>query len=70
MKLKFKLNIGNYQNVEIETNDNETVIECYEEVLTFLMHWSEITNNGEKARDLMNKWVWRAKEENIDPTPF
>lgn len=70
MKIKFTLNIGNYQNIGFETNDCETIIECYEEVLTFLSHWRSITDNGEKAYNRMNQIVSRAEEENYDPTPF
>ena len=70
MKITFKLNIGNYQSIDFTTNESETILECYEEICTFLFHWNSITDNGKKAYDRMSEILYNANIANIDPTPF
>ena len=48
MKLALKLNIGNYQTLDIETNEYDTEHECYIEILIFLRHWTEYTETAKK----------------------
>ena len=45
MKLEMTLNLGNYQNIKITTNEVKDIIECYRELVFLLrgcMEFQEI----------------------------
>lgn len=46
MKMTIKLNIGNYQSLDMETNEYKSMKDCYDEILKFLRHWSEYTDTA------------------------
>lgn len=51
MKLTLKLNIGNFQNIDIETNDYSEKDDCYKELYEFLGDWLEITEGAKRLRE-------------------
>jgi hypothetical protein len=48
MKLKLKLNIENFQNIEITTNEYKNLYRCYAEIGDFLEDWIDITGHAQK----------------------
>ena len=55
MKLALKLNIGNYQTLDIETNEYPSIKDCYVEIAFFLRHWTEYTDTAKKLLDHVEK---------------
>lgn len=46
MKITLKLNIGNYQSIDIESDDLPTKANCYEQICRVLKDWETITDNA------------------------
>ena len=46
MKITLKLNIGDFQNLDIESNDHKTKADCYEDIGRVLKDWEHITDNA------------------------
>ncbi len=51
MKLTLKLNIGNYQSIDFESNRHRHKEACYRELYDFLSDWIEFTGNAIKIRN-------------------
>ena len=46
MKITLKLNIGNYQSIDIESDELPTKTNCYEQICRVLKDWESITDNA------------------------
>jgi len=51
MRLTIKLNIGNYQSIDCETNECDHINDCYHELYEFLTGWLGYTENAQKLRN-------------------
>ncbi len=52
-----KLNIGNYQSLDIETNEYDSKSNCYAELHDILSDWVEITDSAKVLRDHIGKFL-------------
>ena len=55
MKITIKLNIGNYETIDFETNENDNIDDCYKDTLDFLADWEELGGKRQfdKIRSLL-----------------
>lgn len=51
MKLTIKLNIEEFQNLDCETNDYDTINQCYPEILDFLEGWVDYAPKAVRLRN-------------------
>jgi len=51
MKITLKLNIGNYQNLDIQSSEYDNKEDCYQEIYDVLQDWVGITDNATKLRN-------------------
>ena len=65
MKINLKLNIGNFQNIDIESNF-ENKMDCYKQIHDVLIDWVDITSNAVKLRDHL-ALILRPYLESLDP---
>jgi hypothetical protein len=50
MILTIKLNIGDYQSVDFQTNEYDNIANCYSELSDFLGDWVDYTDNAVKLK--------------------
>lgn len=55
MKLEMTLNLGNYQNIKIETNEFKDIIDCYRELVFLLRGWRAYNDNAENLFQVTNR---------------
>lgn len=51
MKITLKLNIGNYQNIDIESSEFDIKEKCYKQIYDVLRDWESITDNATKLKN-------------------
>ena len=55
MKLEMTINLGNYQNVKITTNELKDIIECYRELVFLLLGWRGFNDNAENLYQVTDR---------------
>lgn len=50
MILTIKLNIGDYQTIDFQTNEYDNIANCYTEISDFLGDWVDYTSNAVKLK--------------------
>ena len=50
MKLTLKLNLGNFEMIDFETNEYDNIANCYSELSDFLGDWVDYTSSAVKLK--------------------
>lgn len=67
MKLEITLNLGNYENIRIETNDHKSTANCYAEIYAFLIPWTSYTDNAKKLLEHISKIIGKGTPVEYQP---